>query len=206
MFKRYKLPLIILGIIGVLIAFKLILSDGLNSNENMRTGGATAIATTTPFPIYISQPITKASSNRGFVIYENQKYDFQIEVPKGSNLVQEDYDTGGSGSSVYTRIQNYGEKETRGLDKGEYYLEISVTDLTKTTGEDYPCSERFINPIKTTVNGIATYRGKVSRGGESAYIVEGLCVEKGSYRYAVTASEDLAMFSKRIIDSFRFVR
>lgn len=145
------------------------------------------------------QPITKESSKKGWVTYVNSEYDFQIDIPTGSLLIQEDEN--------YVRIQNYSfNDDTEGLGKEKYYLEIYINKIASIESYDpNSCQAELVNPTKVTLNGASGFKGsRKPGGGESAPIRYGLCIQKDSMVFNVIASESFDSLSQEIVNSFIF--
>jgi hypothetical protein len=197
--------LILFGIIVLLLA---ILLFGYKAISKKIENSSNSISKT-PLPYIINiendkqepREITKDSSKNGWVTYMNNIYGYEIDVPSGSLLIQEDVNA----PNNYTRIQNYpANSATPELVKGEYYLEISTNNAKSI--DAYSCKEGLFNPIEITLNGIKAYKGTLPPGGDSAPITYALCFEKDSINFNISVSEGFNNLSREIINSFRFIK
>lgn len=173
----------------------------IKSNNYKPTIQSFGVPTTTPFPTPISQPITKASSTKGFVVYENSEHKYQIEVPEGSILYRENLNAGSLGRTTYTSI--FSDEKSFSKEKA-YSVDISVTDLTEGKDESNDCKSNLQYFQKINFNGMIAYKGRAFSGGESAPVRSVLCLEKGMLQFAIIVGENKELLGNKILDSFRF--
>ncbi len=108
-------------------------------------------------------------------VYTNITYGFSITVPKGTRLEDNQLS--------YMRLQNYTpHDDVSGLGAGEFYLEISPTQVN--------CSDMVVDAKVTQLDSkTVTYKGLGQTGGDAGGTRFALCVEKPDERIYIQVTE-----------------
>ena len=138
--------------------------------------------------------------------YINEEFGFSFEYPPKSTIEQRMEQ-----QHTYVRLQNYIDKTDANLydlKPGEYFLEISLSDISSKQVISQPC-ESFFDDANLIISGNRNiYRGVGKPGGDAGGKRFSLCSEDPVKQIYIQVTENhiAGPITKAILDTFKFIK
>lgn len=134
--------------------------------------------------------------------YKNTMYGFEFQYPSTSTIEPDS-------NNEYIRLQNYNATDDQqGLNPGEYYLEIFISDRKLGNTSSESCETLIINPVEINLGNTTGTKGLGQSGGDAGGKRFALCTKQNEVQFYLqgTQNDEQGALVHTIFDSFKFTK